>query len=183
MCRETPCCFYHPILGCQSQPASHPCQGKGSWVFQMSASGWQVDNSAGLISAQYSVYQMTSDLRSSYWGCQDSGTCGNLIKGGFLLTSGLTKVEINALYGPDFFVVFTMSGYMSSYFSIDMMLAEDFVRGQVVAELQADEDRMLLRWFNKQDLDLWVFVRNPPNSDGTQVEIRKRQLYSDFYES
>jgi len=164
-CRATTCCFYHPMLGCQMQPTTHPCHGTGSWTISMSANGWSGGTSS-LIQATYNIYQLTDDNRNNYWGCLGA-QCGTWVKSGSLGSSEATSVSVGASYGNEFLVLVTSGGYINMYYTINMLLASEIITGQIIKTLSVNQDKMVLRWRSNQDLDLWVFVRNPPTSGGT----------------
>jgi uncharacterized protein YfaP (DUF2135 family) len=172
-CREQQTCFYNPMLGCQSQPPTHPSFGSGFWIFSISAYGYgSVGTPRVAIGAQYSIYKLTTTNENSYYGCMLNFACGEAVKEGSLLTNGPTSVSVAASHGSRFFIVFTYNGYNTFYYSIDMFAAATSIPAHIVANLNNGEDRVLLRWNSSEDLDLWMFVRDPPNTDGSAGTLR-----------
>ena len=175
-CREDPRCFFNPMLGCQSQPPTHPAFGSGFWRFWISAYGYGAfGDDVVSIGAQYSIYMITTGAtgnENSFWGCMLNEACGEAVAQGNLLTSGATYVSVDASYGSRFFIVFTYSGYNAFYYSIDMFNAAVSIPAHIIANLNNGEDRIMLRWNSSEDLDLWMFVRDPPNTDGSEGTMR-----------
>jgi len=170
-CRDEPCCIYNPMLGCQSQPDTHPCYGSGYWTFSMTARGW-IGSSSVTLPAAYQIYVLNDANQYTYWGCMSTYTCGNPIKSGVLFNSTVgTTVQLDASHGSRFFIVFSYTGYNMMYYSIDMFNAEESTPSQMVADLALNSDRTLLRWLSEEDLDLWIFVRDPP-SGGSAGSLR-----------
>ena len=125
-----------------------------------------------MIPAQYVIYQLNDVNKDSYWGCRNNFNCGPQISTGYLLSSGPTTLTVDASQGSRFFIIFSLNGYVDMYYSIDMFLASESIGSQMVSNLQVGGDRLLLRWNSEVDLDLWLFVRDPPGQDGAAGALR-----------
>ena len=159
-CRDTPCCYYHPMLGCQSQLESHPCNGQVDWTFQLSSVGWAWGGAYSPVQTSYFIYRLSDDIRFSYWGCFESNACGAQLTSGTLI-GGSGSVSVDSSAGSRFLVVFTASEYMTMYHTVNMLYAEQTISAQVMATLLDGQDRLALRWSSDADLDMWIFIRDP----------------------
>ena len=103
----------------------------------------------------YQDYPETAYKRCTPASATTSNTCGKIVGMGIGNTADLPA-------GHDYLMVASHDGYFTSYFTF--YVEPDGVNVftlEMVEELSAREERVVLQWDNDVDLDLWVINKDP----------------------
>jgi len=116
-------------------------------------------NGNGVI-ASYEIFQ---DFPSNFVGCraESADACGTLGQSGSTSASSSVSVQLDVAFGmSSYLVVIRASGFYTVYAQVNLAGGQTrVVRADMVAELAANQDRVVLSWGSSIDLDLWVIAK------------------------